>query len=301
MTTLEIAAHDQIVSRFKSLAEKNRLAHAYLFIGAKYTGKSETALKIAGQFCHAVDTHVLECEFGEKIKIDEIREILSLVRLRPFSSERKVIIIKNVEQLTLESSNALLKTLEEPTASSLLILTTSVSEKLLTTIKSRCHRYYFPTPSKEVLAEQLKTLYHENDLKAHFLGAMADGSLGTARNYLSRNLYETKNEWITRFVYGNQADVFIKECLPDKETTKEFLDVLLGWMRDAILIRSGVSQDQLIHLDRADDLERFARQYSFGYLKETYGAVVQAQKMLTENLNIKLPLLIIKAALDHKV
>ncbi|MGE0268019.1 MAG: ATP-binding protein [Candidatus Omnitrophota bacterium] len=298
MTTLEIAAREEIVNRFKSLAESNRLAHAYLFIGAKYTGKSETALKIAGMFCDKIDTHVLECEFGEKIKIDEIREVLSLIRLRPFSSEKKVIIIKNVEQLTLESSNALLKTLEEPTASSLLILTTSVSEKLLATIKSRCHRYYFPSPSKEVLAEHLKTHYHENDLKAHFLGAMADGSFGTARNYLSRNLYEAKNEWITRFIYGRETDAFIKECLQEKEATKEFLDILLSWTRDAILIQSGVSQEQLIHLDRADDLERFARQYSFSYLKEVYDSVVQAQKMLTENLNIKLPLLIIKAALD---
>jgi len=300
MTTLEIAPHDQIVERFKRLAAANRLAHAYLFIGAKYAGKSETALKIAALFCHKIDTHVLECEFGEKIKIEEIREVLNLVRLRPFSSEKKVIIIKNVEQLTLESSNALLKTLEEPTASSLLILTTSVSEKLLATIKSRCHRFYFPTPSKEVLAQHLKTHYHENDLKAHFLGALADGSFGTARNYLDRKLYEAKNDWITQFIYGNQTDTFIKGILEEKETTKEFLDVLLGWIRDAILLQSGVGRDQLIHLDRAEDLNRFARQYRFDYLKEIYDTIVQAQKMLTDNLNIKLPLFIIKAALDYK-
>lgn len=298
MPTLEIAPHDDIVDRFKTLAKADRLAHAYLFMGAKYTGKSETARKIAANLCHPVDTHVLECAFGEKIKIEEIRDIIGLIRLRPFSSAKKVVIIKNVESLTIESSNALLKTLEEPTASSLLILTTSVSEKLLPTIKSRCHRIYFPTPSKEVLAEHLKTHYYENELKAHFLGAMAEGSFGTAGNYLDRKLFEAKNVWISQFIYGNQPETFIKEYLQDKETTKEFLDILLSWIRDAILVQSGVSREQLIHLDRAEDVNRFAFQYRFDYLKEIYDEVVQAQKMLTENLNIKLPLLIIKEKLS---
>ncbi|MBP9855246.1 MAG: hypothetical protein KBD53_10320 [Candidatus Omnitrophica bacterium] len=298
MTTLEITAHDHIVDRFKNLAESNRLAHAYLFIGPKYSGKSETAFKIAKLFCQTIDTHVLECAFGEKIKIEEVREILSLTRLRPFNSEKKVIIIKNVEQLTIESSNALLKTLEEPTASSLLILTSSVSEKVLSTIKSRCHHYHFSTPSKEVLAEHLKTLYHENDLKAHFLASLSEGSFGIAGNYLNRGLYEAKNEWINRFIFGQQADAFIKESLQEKETIKEFLDIMLSWVRDAILIQSGVSQDQLIHLDRAEDLNRFAQKYSFEYLKEIYESIIQAQKLLTENLNIKVPLLIIKEKLN---
>ncbi len=298
MTTIEIPPHADIVDRLLKLHEADRLAHAYLFIGQKYTGKSQTAQAVARQISSKIDTHVIECEYGEKIKIDEIRQILGMVKLRPFNAPKKVFIIRDVEQLTIESSNALLKTLEEPSASSVLILTTSVVERLLPTIISRCHRVYFATPSKEYLAEQLQTHYHEDASEAHFLGAFADGSLGAAMKYKEKKLFSAKNQWITEYIFGQQPDDFIKNRLKDKEVTKDFLDVLLSWVRDATLIHVEVPSRSLVHLDRVDELNRFVRQFDFDYLQEVYAEIVQAQKMLAENLNIKLPLLIIKEKLS---
>lgn len=297
MSTLDIVANNEITDRLVRLHHAERLAHAYLFIGSKFTGKSETAIAIANELSTKIDTHLVECEFGERIKIDEIREILGMCRLRPFSGDKKVFIIRDVEHLTLESSNALLKTLEEPTSSSLIILTTSVIEKILPTIISRCHRVHFATPSKEYLAEQLKTHYHEDTLRAHFLSAFSDGSLGVAQKYREKGLFELKNDWITQFVFGSQGDAFIKNNLKDKEVTKDFLDVLLSWMHDVVLVKTNANANMLINLDRKEDLVAFANKYSFEYLQDIYHEVVQAHKMLTENLNIKLPLLIIKEKL----
>lgn len=294
MSTMEIVANQQVVDRLLKLHGTGRLAHGYLFSGAKYVGKSETALALAKELSDPIDTHILECAFGETIKIQEVREILSMMGLRPFSAQKKVIIIKNVELLTTESANVLLKTLEEPTASSLMILTTSVIERVLPTIRSRCHRIQFATPSKEVLAEQLRSLYHEETSSAHFLSTLAEGSLGTAQNYRKRGLFERKNHWISHFVFGPLDPDFAKNELKDKETTKEFLDVMLSWIRDATLIYSGVADSHLIHLDRRDELEQFARRYHFEDLADIYDEVILAQKMLADNLNLKLPLLIIK-------
>lgn len=297
MSTITIEPNQEIIDRLLRLHQADRLAHGYLFTGAKYTGKFETALAMANELSDSIDTHTLECDYGEKIKIDEVRSILQLMGLRPFSAEKKVIIIRNVELMTVESSNILLKTLEEPTASSLMILTTSAVERVLPTIRSRCHRVHFATPSKEVLAEQLRNLYHEDTLSAHFLSTLAEGSLGVAQNYQARGLFERKNQWITQFVFGPPDPDFAKKelkDLKDKALTKEFLDVLLSWMRDAALVYSGVADDHLIHLDRRDELEQFARRYHFENLADIYDEVISAQKMLADNLNLKLPLLIIK-------
>lgn len=297
MTAITVEPNQHVVDRLLRLHQAGRLAHGYLFTGGKFVGKSETAMAMARELSDTIDTHVLECAFGEKIKVEEVREILSLMGLRPFSAEKKVIIIKNVEQMTVESANILLKTLEEPTPSSLMILTSSVFERVLPTIRSRCHRVHFPTPCKEVLAEQLRSLYHEGTSSAHFLSALSEGSLGVAQHYRERGLFERKNHWISQFVFGPPDPDFAKrelKDLKDKELTKEFLDVLLSWVRDAALIYSGVADDHLIHLDRRDELEQFARRYHFDDLADIYDEVILAQKMLADNLNLKLPLLIIK-------
>ncbi len=297
MSTVTVEPNQQVIDRLLRLHQAGRLAHGYLFTGAKFVGKFETAMAVAKELSDPIDTHTLECDFGEKIKIDEVREILALMGLRPFSAPKKVIIIRNVELMTVDSANVLLKTLEEPTPSSLMILTTSVYERVLPTIRSRCHRVHFPTPCKEVLAEHLRNLYHEDTSSAHFLSTLAEGSLGVAQNYRDRGLFERKNHWISQFVFGPPDPDFAKKelkDLKDKQLVKDFLDVLLSWIRDAALIYSGVADSHLINLDRRDELEQFARRYHFDDLADIYDEVIQAQRMLADNLNLKLPLLIIK-------
>ncbi len=136
--------NETILKRFAKLLVANRLAHAYLFVGPQGLGKSEAALSVAklvncerndGTFCDECsscrritsgnhpDIYRLDRGEEETIKIEQVRELLSRTAFRPFEARRKVFIIKNIEDLTTEAGNALLKTLEEPTASNLLLLT----------------------------------------------------------------------------------------------------------------------------------------------------------------------------------
>ena len=82
----------------------------------------------------------------DSIKIEDIRFLLSRAHLMAYEAKTKVFIIRNIELMTLEAANALLKTLEEPAPNTLMILTTSVLEANLDTIKSRCHIVkFFPS------------------------------------------------------------------------------------------------------------------------------------------------------------
>ncbi len=304
-----------LLERFAVLKRKQRLAHAYLFIGPSGIGKGETALGIAKMvncedeaeemFCGVCptcakidsgnhpDVYTIDNGYGESIKIEEIREVLSRNKLRAFMAAKKVFILKNIENLTLDGANAFLKTLEEPSADSLLLLTTSVPEKNLDTIRSRCHMIHFPSMSSEHLAVRLKGDCHVDATSAHFLTYFAQGCFGTAKRLQEGQFINRKNELVDTFILGRPDDEAIKKVLKDKTATKELLDIILSWIRDAILAKASVEDARLVHLDRKDDLKGFARGFTFEELRNINKSVVNMCQLLADNLNIKIPLLII--------
>jgi DNA polymerase-3 subunit delta' len=85
----------------------------------------------------------LEVTNDEAIKIDQVRELIYKLSLRPYSAKYKVALIDNAETMTQEAQNALLKVLEEPKSYTIIILVTSNTGKLLRTISSRAQKINF--------------------------------------------------------------------------------------------------------------------------------------------------------------
>lgn len=316
---------DRILQRFVRLKKIDRLAHAYLFSGAGRSGKTKTALRIAKLLnceepsllertegcgacpsCRKIDSgnhpdiHVVQAEEGEALKIDRIREVISQVKFRPFQAKYKIFIIRNVEHLTIEAANALLKTLEEPSASSLLFLTTSARENVLDTIQSRCHVVKFFSGSNEALELSLKSEYNDrlSETETHFLAYMAEGCPGQAHQLMLNKLPQKKNAYIDQFLLAPHSDEFINKIAADKDQLREFLRIVMAWFRDAIILKTHNDERRLIHLDRLDDLEDFAVRFTVEDLGILYREAVKAYKMVVDNLNVKLPLLILKHRLS---
>ena len=309
--------HADILKRFALLDERERLAHAYLLVGPEGVGKKETALALAkmlnctgvksGQnlYCNACppcqkinsgnhpDVWTIEAPPNETIKIEEVRNILDQVRLRPFEANKKVFILRRAESLTAEAANALLKTLEEPTASSLLLLTTASPDNVIETVRSRCHAVHFLTAAKDKLAAQLMTYYHVNGLEAKFLAHYVHGSTGRAKELHAAKFFERKNALIDEFILTPDVSAFLKK-LSEKEDVRALLDVLLSWTRDAVLFKLGNDREQLIHQDRIRDLERFQGRFTFEELRSLFKKIVESRELFEENLNAKLSLLIVK-------
>ena len=318
MIKSDIEINANILKRFSDLEKKELLAHAYLFVGPAHIGKAATALAVArflncenkkesGEiyFCDRCpsclkinsgnhpDVHILQVAPGESIKIDAIRELLAQIRLRPFMAAKKIFIIHNIEDLTIEGANALLKTLEEPSVNSLLILTTAVPERVLETVKSRCHVIPFVPASQRALAARLVQYYDEDKDQAHFLAYFAEGCLGKARRLKEDGLCATKDEIIDRYILGREREALIKTIGADKVKTREFLEVLLSWIRDCLLIQTGVEDARLVHAGRIRELQNFQRRFSFEELGGIHRETVNACRLLLENLNVKIPLSII--------
>ncbi len=174
----DIVGQDHIVRTLSNAIQSNRIAHAYLFVGPRGTGKTSTARVFAkalnaegGPNVHPSDDSetsqaimngscldVIEIDGASNNSVDQIRDLREECQYAPAQCTYKIYIIDEVHMLSASAFNALLKTLEEPPAHVKFIFATTESQKLLPTIISRCQRFEFRPISDDVLVERLKQI-----------------------------------------------------------------------------------------------------------------------------------------------
>jgi DNA polymerase-3 subunit gamma/tau len=200
----ELVGQEHIVKTLRNALETKRMAHAYLFVGPRGTGKTTTArilakaLNCAGgpkadfslddPVCLAIEQgnclDVIEIDAASNRSIEDAKKIRDECQFSPTSCTFKVFIIDEVHQLTKDAFNALLKTLEEPPPWVKFILATTEADKVLPTITSRCQRLEFHPISEEVIAAQLARIVKADGVSAdqHALTAIARLASGGMRD-----------------------------------------------------------------------------------------------------------------------
>ncbi len=218
---MKVLGHEETKDTIKKFLNKKYNSYSFLFEGKDCIGKKLIALYTARAFlcekgydfgcgsckdCRLVNNLIdsiyekkedenvhpnvklVRAEDGKNIKIDQIREIISFLKLK--SEKGKVVIIEKAEKMNTEAANALLKTLEEPPDNSMIILTTSNQNNLLPTIVSRCKKIKFKPLSKETVKEILE-LKGVDETKAKNFASISDGSLCLPMSILEKeNLYK---------------------------------------------------------------------------------------------------------------
>ena len=171
----EVVGQEMIAQALRNAIASNRVAHAYLFTGARGVGKTSTARILAKslncpnvrggdpcnqcEVCRGISTgsdiDVIEIDGASNRGIDEIRALRANVNVKPMRSPNKIYIIDEVHMLTKEAFNALLKTLEEPPGNVKFIFCTTDPQKVPETILSRCQRFDFGTIAAETIGQRL--------------------------------------------------------------------------------------------------------------------------------------------------
>ena len=203
----EIVGQDHVVRTLRNAITRNRIAHAYLFVGPRGTGKTSTArifakaLNCTGgpkadfdpndPICQAIAEgsclDVIEIDGASNNGVEQVRELRDTVRYAPAQGRFKVYIIDEVHMLSAQAFNALLKTLEEPPAHVKFVFATTDVQKVLPTIISRCQRFDLKPITVELIVERLQKIALAEKIKVSAaalasIARMADGGMRDAQS-----------------------------------------------------------------------------------------------------------------------
>ncbi len=303
----DILGHEKPLNIINAYIEKSCFSGGYIFSGPEGIGKKTVAKIIAQKLnCTALsqkpcgncssclkmeklqhpDLCIIESDTSQ-IKIENIRSLQRQASFRPYEGVMKVFIIDDAHRLNPESANSLLKILEEPPADSLIILVTHKPQRIFKTILSRCRVIRFSPLAVAALEDILIKNYFVERLFAHFLSFYSEGRLGLALRLKDSGVFEEKNRIFDYFVLSGKA--FDHNLTgQSKEQLHSFLNILASWFRDVYLLKAGLPDRELIHLDRKNDLLKLKLEFSFKYLDGVLTAISESLFYLESNINSKL-------------
>ena len=298
----------------------NRLSHAYLIIGNENVGKTTLSLDIAKlvnctsenkpcsdcQNCKRIDskshTDVSLIDiFSEKNSatsgIDELREaFIAKTNRKPFEGSCRVFILQSIDNMRVEQSNILLKTLEEPPEDTIVILLAENINSVLETIRSRCQLIFLdPLQESEVL-EYLNTQFSIDDqVMLKNITKLSQGRLGRAIKMINDpREVDYLNEIMVGFLeifhfsliekFDFSQSVALKLQKNRTKTINE-INLWLSCLRDLLLIKSGFENDIY-----SEDYVKLSNDLSFDEIFNTGKAIEETLALLDLNINPRLTL-----------
>ncbi|HEY3788699.1 MAG TPA: DNA polymerase III subunit gamma/tau, partial [Urbifossiella sp.] len=275
----ELIGQEHVAQALVNALRSDRVAHAYLFTGARGTGKTSAARILSKALncekgptptpcgvcdsCQAIaegqDVDVQEIDGASNNKVDDIRDLRQNVGFRPTRGRYKIYIIDEVHMLSPGAFNALLKTLEEPPPHVKFIFATTEVQKLPITILSRCQRFDFAHVGPGKIFEQLKSIVnregHEADEDAlRLIARRAAGSMRDSQSLLDQLLASAEGKLTSERVHavlGTAGDDRVIELARAilAHDSKTGLNLISTWVERGLQV--GELVDQLVEYWRA--------------------------------------------------
>jgi len=322
----QIIGQEKAVTALKKAFAREKIPHAYLFVGIPGTGKTTTAfallqtlncleavdgdgcghcfscrLIISGNF---PDIHIIKPD-GNTIKIHQIRELNRQYGFKPLKGPYRMSIIQEAEKMTEEAANAFLKTLEEPPDNNVLILNVTDPRDMLPTIVSRCQKVAFRPLRAPLIAQCLQDNQNVDVDTSTLIAKIAEGSLGRAVRLLESEFLEKRQEYLYQLLHlpelNDDETINLamdyssrwKRKTADRTETEvggvfDFISIWKSWYRDLLLIKINGSEELLINIDFAHKLKNFSKNFTVELLCESFMILDQAHRDLNRARNLDL-------------
>nr|WP_010681088.1 DNA polymerase III subunit delta' C-terminal domain-containing protein [Acetivibrio cellulolyticus] len=315
MNFSDIIGQNEVVSSLKAVLRDDSARHAYIFSGPEGIGKRMVARIFAStllcsgrnsvercencQPCHLFssgnnpDFYVVEAE-GASISVDDIRRMQQDICIRPMYSGKKVYLIAEADKMTVQAQNCILKTLEEPPGYAVIILTTSNSNSLLETIRSRSIIYNF----RKNTDEEVKSCILKKELKElegiDFIVSYADGVPGKALTLIESEDFRLNRDKAIEVILKLKNSELI--CIFDiydffeenKDNVDSILDIMLLFYRDLLIAKKSGNENILINSDKKDIILKNVDGFKIGKLIGNIAAIEEARRNIKQNANYQL-------------
>jgi DNA polymerase-3 subunit delta' len=296
---------------FKNALHTGRVSHAYIVQGPDGVGKSIFALYMASSILCSSEqkpcglcSSCLKISHGnhpdlktisgknKTIGVDDIRYIIDEIYTKPYEGDKKVVIIKNAENITMYGQNAILKTLEEPIGHTVIIMLTENINAILDTIKSRCQTFRFGRiPIEKIKNFLISQGVEEN--RAEVAANFSDGIVGNALKALDSKFMEMRKNIIDiarKIVRGNSLEAFelVSFFVDNKDNIDEILDILTIWFRDIMLTKLAKDRSLIINRDLQEMIVEESRMLSYNKLKNILDVIKDTKEKINQNTNFQL-------------
>lgn len=318
LTSWPIFGHHWAVDLLDRGLRAGRLPHALLLAGPTQVGKRTLALAVAAALicsaeekpcgqcrsCRLVaqgvhpDVRLVSADDSERgregvLKIDQMRAVQREASLAPMEARHKIFVLRELERANLPAANALLKTLEEPPAQVVLLLTSARPHALLPTIISRCQVLTLRGLPQQQVAEALVTHWGAGRERADLLARLAEGRLGWAVQRLTDD--KAWDERIRRLAEARELPrqnrvqrlAYADELSRSPAALQPTLALWASWWRDVMLVQQGCS-GFVRNIDLAADLAREAAGYDPSHVQRYLARLQAAPTQINQNVNARL-------------
>lgn len=309
----DVIGHEWAVELFSRQVAAGDVSHAYLLCGPAGIGKEHLAIRLAAALaCTGLQPPCGECANCRRIQanehpdfrivrgsngtisIDEVRDLRRFLTLSPYQASRRIALLVGFDGATIEASNALLKSLEEPPARSVLILTAASPQALLPTILSRCQVFHLRRLSRAAIEEALQVQHGVPAERAASLARLADGNLAwavsaSADAAIVDRLEQDVSLAIDLCRHGRAHRLSQAEELAKREDLPQLLQAWGGWWRDVLFTAAGQGE-MVSHVAQREKLASMAAVYGVQQALEALRSIEDALDQIDHHVNPRLAL-----------
>ena len=210
---------------------------------------------------------VFSYDKAASIRISLTRELLRELAFKPFEAARRVVVVRDADRMREDQYSAMLKSIEEPGASTVWVLTTARPHRLPATIRSRCQRVRFAPLDESLLAGFLEERAGVARRGARLLAALSAGSLARALALRETEPLELRNQALALLEPALRGDAgglwsAVQRAVgfgrAGRESLRGIVEFHELWLRDLLRARYGMEKEQLANRDREAEIRRQA-------------------------------------------
>ncbi|MCX7695721.1 MAG: AAA family ATPase [Caloramator sp.] len=312
---INVVGQDAQVELFLKTADKGMLAHSFIITGPDGVGKSIFARFMASYIlctgenkpcgvclnCVRVNNKnhpdVIEVSPKNSIGVDDIRNLTEKINTKPYEGDKKVVIIKGADLITIQGQNAFLKTLEEPPLDTTIIMLAENINLILDTIKSRCQIYKLNRIPTNKVKEYLLSINVEEQ-KSELYSNLSDGIIGNALKMLDSRYQILRDETINMFIKMAQFNSldFIKIedfFTENKANIDSVFDIIITLLRDISVFKNTLREDYCLNIDKIDLIRNLSGVFSYERLNKFLELFLNAKGNIDKNANFQMAITVL--------